>query len=56
MKSDQVKTGVDVLCDIIEYHGLGNNLNGVNAFQAFLRLTRNNPYTLQELCTAFGDD
>ena len=29
--------------------------NGVNAFQAFLRLTRNNPYTLQELCTASDD-
>lgn len=28
--------------------------NGVNEFQALLRLTRNNPYTLQELFSA-GD-
>lgn len=26
--------------------------NGVNEFQALLRLTQNNPYTLQELCAA----
>ena len=26
--------------------------NGVNEFQALLRLTQNNPYTLRELCTA----
>lgn len=26
--------------------------NGVNEFQALLRLTQNNPFTLQELCTA----
>ena len=26
--------------------------HGVDKFQALLRLTQNNPYTLQELCTA----
>ena len=26
--------------------------NGVNEFQALLRLTQNNPYTLQEFCAA----
>ena len=28
--------------------------NGVNEFQALLRLTQNKPYTLQELCTVGG--
>ena len=28
--------------------------NGVNVFQALLRLTQNIPYSLQELCTACG--
>ena len=28
--------------------------NGVNIFQALLRLTQNNPYSLQKLCTARG--
>jgi len=26
--------------------------NGVNEFQALLRLTQNNPYSLKELCAA----
>ena len=29
--------------------------NGVNPFQAILRLTQNNPYTFRELCTACGN-
>ena len=28
--------------------------NGVNVFQALLRLTQNIPYSHQELCTACG--